>query len=59
MALREADERLKRRAREGSPADPSEDLESAEREHARIRRELSHAVTDTVMSVVAGEEEVK
>jgi hypothetical protein len=59
MPLREADERQERRAREDPPADPSEDLERAERELARIRREPSPAVTDTEMSVAAGNEEVK
>lgn len=56
MALREADEILQRRASEDPLADSSENLERAERELAWVRQEISHNVTDTVMSVVAGEE---
>ena len=54
-AIQEADERLRERAREDPPADPSEDLERAEWELARVRRELaaSPTATDTVMAEVA------
>jgi hypothetical protein len=54
-AIQEADRRLRERAREDPPADPSEDLERTERELARVRRELaaSPTSTDTVMAEVA------
>ena len=55
QAIREADRRLRERAREDPPGDPSEDLERTERELARVRRELtsSPTATDTVMAEVA------
>jgi hypothetical protein len=54
-AIQGADERLRERALENPPADPSEDLERTERELARVRRELaaSPTATDTVMAEVA------
>ena len=54
-AIQEAHQRLRERAREDPPADPSEDLERTERELARVRRELaaSPTATDTVMAEVA------